>query len=135
MSNGVDCAAIMDSIMAGGDGAATPFPLAGLRLEMPVGYLFDSWMMRLPPALMRLSRGSVRLVQPSAKSSLDILEELRPANNPKSIVAAEAFALHQKRLQSNAQGCMILLWHLASKVVAIFWRQSISNNLRYVGRQ
>jgi aspartyl-tRNA(Asn)/glutamyl-tRNA(Gln) amidotransferase subunit A len=32
---------------------------------------------------------------------IDVLEELRPANNPKSIVAAEAFALHRERLSGD----------------------------------
>ena len=103
MSNSVDCAAIMDSIMAGGDGAAeTPFPLAGLRLGMPVGYLFDGLddavATSFDEAVQRLSAAGATI----SKISLDILEELRPANNPKSIVAAEAFALHRDRLQSNA---------------------------------
>ena len=89
--------------MAGGDGAAeTSFPLAGLRLGMPVGYLFDGLDDALPPALTRLSRDSVPLVQQSARS-VSTIEELRPANNPKSIAAAEAFALHRERLKSDAQ--------------------------------
>jgi aspartyl-tRNA(Asn)/glutamyl-tRNA(Gln) amidotransferase subunit A len=102
MSNSVDCAAIMDSIMAGGDGAAeTPFPLKGLRLAMPVGYLFDGLddavANSFDEAVQRLSAAGAII----SEISLDTLEELRPANNPKSIVAAEAFALHRDRLQSD----------------------------------
>jgi aspartyl-tRNA(Asn)/glutamyl-tRNA(Gln) amidotransferase subunit A len=102
MSNSVDCAAIMDSIMAGGDGAAkTPFPLKGLRLAMPVGYLFDGLddavATSFDEAVQRLSAAGAII----SEISLDTLEELRPANNPKSIVAAEAFALHRDRLQSD----------------------------------
>ena len=102
MSNSVDCAAIMDSIMAGGDGAAeTSFPLAGLRLGMPVGYLFDGLddavATSFDEAVQRLSAAGATI----SEIRLDIIEELRPANNPKSIVAAEAFALHRERLKSD----------------------------------
>ena len=102
MSNSVDCAAIMDGIMAGGDGAAeTPFPLKGLRLAMPVGYLFDGLddavATSFDEAVQRLSAAGAII----SEISLDTLEELRPANNPKSIVAAEAYALHRDRLQSD----------------------------------
>ena len=102
MSNSVDCAAIMDSIMTGGDGIAeTPMPLNGLRLAMPVGYLFDELDdvvgNSFNEAVHRLSAAGAKI----SEISLNILEELRPANNPKSIVAAEAFALHRDRLQSD----------------------------------
>ena len=102
MSNSVDCAAIMDSIMTGGDGIAeTPMPLNGLRLAMPVGYLFDELDdvvgNSFNEAVHRLSAAGAKI----SEISLNILEELRPANNPRSIVAAEAFALHRDRLQSD----------------------------------
>ena len=35
---------------------------------------------------------------------LDILEELRPANRPKSIVSAEAFAIHRDQLAARREG-------------------------------
>ena len=105
MSNSVDCAAIMDSIMTGGVGATeTSFPLAGLRLGMPVGYLFDGLddavATSFDEAVQRLSAAGATI----SEIRLDVIEELRPANNPKSIVAAEAFALHRERLLSDAQG-------------------------------
>ncbi len=103
MSNSVNCAAIMDSIMAGGDGMAeTPMPLYGLRLAIPIGYLLDE----LDDAVAHSFNEAVQRLSAAGaiinEINLDILEELRPANNPKSIVAAEAFALHRNRLNTDA---------------------------------
>ena len=53
MGHSAECCAIMDDIMAGGSGRAeTPFPVAGLRLAIPRGYLFDD----LDPAVARRLR-------------------------------------------------------------------------------
>ena len=102
MSNSVECAAIMDSIMAGGTGQAeSPLPLANMRIAVPVGYLTDG----LDDAVAKgFDAALKRLAAAGAVISdirIDILEELRPANNPKSIVAAEAFALHRERLSGD----------------------------------
>ena len=105
MGHSTDCCAVMDDIMAGGAGRAeTPFPVAGLRLAIPRGYLFDE----LDPevaagfeaAVARLSAAGATI----SDISLDILEELRPANRPKSIVSAEAFAIHRDQLAARRDG-------------------------------
>ena len=105
MGHSTDCCAIMDDIMAGGAGRPeTPFPVNGLRLAIPRGYLFDE----LDPeivagfgaAVARLSAAGARI----SDISLDILEELRPANRPKSIVSAEAFAIHRDQLAARRDG-------------------------------
>ena len=105
MGHSTDCCAVMDDIMAGGAGRAeTPFPVAGLRLAIPRGYLFDE----LDPevaagfeaAVARLSTAGAAI----SDISLHILEELRPANRPKSIVSAEAFAIHRDQLAARRDG-------------------------------
>ena len=105
MGHSTDCCAVMDDIMAGGAGRAeTPFPVAGLRLAIPRGYLFDE----LDPEVAAGFEAAVaRLSAAGAKISdirLDILEELRPANRPKSIVSAEAFAIHRDQLAARRDG-------------------------------
>ena len=64
--------------MAGGDGTAeTPFPLKGLRLAMPAGYLFDGLddavATSFDEAVQRLSAAGAII----SKISLATLEELR----------------------------------------------------------
>ena len=101
MSNSADCAAIMDSIMAGGDGAAeTPFPLPAAGT--PAGYLFDGLMMRLPPALMRLSRAQCGWCNHQQDQSRHP-RRITPANNPKALLLLRPLP-HRDRLQSNAHG-------------------------------
>ena len=105
MGHSTDCCAVMDDIMAGGAGRAeTPFPVAGLRLAIPRGYLFDE----LDPEVAAGFEAAVaRLSAAGAAISdirLDILEELRPANRPKSIVSAEAFAIHRDQLAARRDG-------------------------------
>jgi len=105
MGHSAECCAIMDDIMAGGSGRSeTPFPVAGLRLAIPRGYLFED----LDPevatgfdaAVARLSAAGAMI----SDISLDILEELRPANRPKSIVSAEAYEFHQGMLAERRDG-------------------------------
>ena len=105
MGHSTDCCAVMDDIMAGGAGRAeTPFPVAGLRLAIPRGYLFDE----LDPEVAAGFEAAVaRLSAAGAAISdirLDVLEELRPANRPKSIVSAEAFAIHRDQLAARRDG-------------------------------
>jgi aspartyl-tRNA(Asn)/glutamyl-tRNA(Gln) amidotransferase subunit A len=102
MGHSVDCCAILDSIMTGGSGAAEPaFPASGLRLAVPRGYLFadldDQVAEDFEAALSRLSATGVTV----SDVRLDILEELRPANLPKSIVSAEAYEIHRELLASG----------------------------------
>ncbi len=104
MTNSVGCAAIMDGIMADGVGRSeTPLPLGDLRLAMPVGYLFeeldDAVATSFNEAVQRLGKAGAKI----SEIRLDMLEELRPANNQKSIVAAEAYALHRDRLQGESR--------------------------------
>ncbi len=105
MGHSTDCCAVMDDIMAGGAGRAeTPFPVAGLRLAIPRGYLFDE----LDPEVAAGFEATVARLSAAGATisdiSLDILEELRPANRPKSIVSAEAFAIHRDQLAARREG-------------------------------
>ena len=102
MGSSVACCAILDDIMAGGVGRAEPaFPAQGLRLAVPRGYLFNDLdkpvSADFEAALTRLSAAGAQLTD----IRLDILEELRPANLPKSIVSAEAYEIHQELLESG----------------------------------
>jgi len=102
MANSVACTAILDSIMTGGSGQSeAAMPLSGLRLAIPHGYLFDGLdaevATQFDTAINRLSAAGAAI----GEIRIDILEELRPANNPRSIVAAEAYALHRARVESN----------------------------------
>ena len=105
MAATVACCAILDDLMTGGDGCAeTPFPVSGLRLAVPHGYLFDD----LDPevatafdsALDRLSAAGAIITD----IRLDILEDLRPANRPKSIVSAEAYEIHREMMAGRKDG-------------------------------
>ncbi len=101
MGNSVDCCAIMDDIMAGGSGGGeAAFPVTGLRIALPRGYLFDDLdadvATAFDAAIDRLSSAGAIITD----IKIDILEELRPANNTKSIVAAEAYQLHRARMHS-----------------------------------
>ena len=105
MGHSAECCAIMDDIMTGGHGRSeAPFPVAGLRLAIPRGYLFED----LDPevasafdaAVARLSAAGAQI----SDISLDILEELRPANRPRSIVSAEAHELHRRHLADRRDG-------------------------------
>ena len=105
MGHSAECCAIMDDIMAGGSGRAeTPFPVAGLRLAIPRGYLFDD----LDPAVAAGFEAAVARLSAAGAMisdiSLDILEELRPANRPNSIVSAEAHELHRAMLAARRDG-------------------------------
>ena len=103
MGTSVDCCAILDSLMAGKDGnTEPPFPVKNLRLAIPVGYLFDDLDDHVAncftAAIEALSAaGAIIEEMPIAP-----IEAMRPSNNTKSIVAAEAYALHRDRLESDA---------------------------------
>ena len=102
MANSVSCCAILDSLMAGGNGDENPpFAVKGLRLALPKGYLFED----LDPhvansfaaAIDRLSTAGANIVD----ISLAEIEAMRPSNNKKSIVAAEAYQIHKARLEAG----------------------------------
>ena len=102
MANSVSCCAILDSLMAGGNGDENPpFAVKGLRLALPKGYLFED----LDPhvansfaaAIDRLSTAGANIVD----ISLAEIEAMRPSNNTKSIVAAEAYQIHKVRLEAG----------------------------------
>ena len=104
MATSVQCCAILDDLMTGGNGhAETPFPVAGLRLALPRGYLFED----LDPevasafdaAVDRLSAAGAHITD----IRLDHLEELRPANRPKSIVSAEAHEQHRQMMATRRE--------------------------------
>jgi len=103
MGTSVDCCAILDSLMAGKTGNTEPhFPVKNLRLAIPVGYLFDDLDDHVAncftAAIEALSAaGAIIEEMPIAP-----IEAMRPSNNTKSIVAAEAYALHRDRLESDA---------------------------------
>ena len=104
MTGSVGDCAILDDLMTGGDGRAEPaFPVAGLRLALPRGYLFDE----LDPdvasafdaAIDRLSAAGARITE----IRLDIIEDLRPANRAKSIVSAEAHEIHRDMMATGRE--------------------------------
>ena len=102
MGTSVDCCAILDSLMSGNEGNTEPlFPVKNLRLAIPIGYLFDDLDDHVArcftTAIGALSAaGAIIKEMPSAP-----IEAMRPSNNTKSIVAAEAYALHRDRLESD----------------------------------
>jgi len=102
MAASAQCCAILDDLMTGGDGKAeSDFPLAGLRLAVPRGYLFDD----LDPQVTSAFEAAIgRLSSAGAQLSdirLDIIEELRPANRAKSIVSAEAHEIHRQMMAAR----------------------------------
>ena len=102
IGSSVNCCAIIDNLMAGGLGEfETPFPVKGLRLAMPVGYLFedldDHVASSFEKAIDWLSAAGAHVEELSIES----IEEMRPSNSSKSIVAAEAYALHKDWLESD----------------------------------
>ena len=105
MGHSAACCAILDDIMAGGAGRTeTPFPAAGLRLAIPRGYLFEDLD---PEVAAAFDAAAGRLSAAGAMISeirIDILEELRPANRPRSIVSAEAHEFHRRRLADRRDG-------------------------------
>ena len=105
MGHSAACCAILDDIMAGGAGRTeTPFPAAGLRLAIPRGYLFEDLD---PEVAAAFDAAAGRLSAAGAMISdirIDILEELRPANRPRSIVSAEAHEFHRRQLAERRDG-------------------------------
>ena len=102
MANSVSCCTILDSLMAGGLGEeVSPFRINGLRLAMPKGYLFEE----LDPHVACSFDRAVNKLASAGAEIVDIkiseIEELQPSNNPKSIVAAEAYQVHKTRLESS----------------------------------
>ena len=103
MGTTVGCCAILDSLMAGEDGQSViPFPMNKLRLAIPVGYLFDD----LDDHVARCFAAAIDALSAAGAVIEDVpiapIEAMRPSNNTKSIVAAEAYALHRDRLKSDA---------------------------------
>ena len=103
MGSSVDCCAILDSLMAGGIcQTETAFPVKNLRLALPMGYLFedlDNHVARsFTKAIERLSEAGARIEE----IKISPIEAIQPSNNTKSIVAAEAYAIHRDRLESSA---------------------------------
>jgi aspartyl-tRNA(Asn)/glutamyl-tRNA(Gln) amidotransferase subunit A len=105
MGSSVECCALLDSIMAGGNSGhcETPFGVQGLRLALPRGYLFETLDVEVArdfdAAIDRLSAAGAII----SDITIDVLEDLRPANRPNSIAAAEAFAIHRSMITSNPE--------------------------------
>ena len=102
MGNSVACVSIIDSIMAGGTGVReTAFTAAGLRLAIPDGYLMADLDTEVATAfdaaIDRLRDAGVHV----QKIRLEALEAMRPSNNIKSIVSAEAYRVHRQWLESD----------------------------------
>lgn len=102
MANSVSCCAILDSLMAGGPGEDEgPFALHGTRLAIPKGYLFED----LDPHVAQSFNVAIDQLASAGAEIVDItineIEALRPSNNPKSIVAAEAYSVHKARLEDG----------------------------------
>jgi len=103
MGTSVDCCAMLDSLMAGKDGnAEPPFPVKNLRLAIPVGYLFDD----LDDHVAQCFAAAIKALSTAGaiieEMPIAPIEAMRPSNNTKSIVAAEAYALHRDHLESDA---------------------------------
>ena len=102
LANSVSCCSVLDSLMAGGNGEdESATNLHGLRLAMPKGYLFEDLDSHIAKsfdiAISRLEANGAVIVD----ITIPEIEKLRPSNNPKSIVAAEAYQVHKTRLESN----------------------------------
>ncbi len=102
MGTSVDCCAILDSLMSGNEGNTEPFfPVKNLRLAIPIGYLFDD----LDDHVANCFTAAIEALSAAGaiinEMSIAPIEAMRPSNNTKSIVAAEAYALHRDRLESN----------------------------------
>ena len=88
--------------MAGGPGEdEAAFAVKGLRLALPKGYLFED----LDPHVASSFAMAIDRLSASGADISDItlaeIEALRPSNNTKSIVAAEAYHLHQSNLEAG----------------------------------
>ena len=88
--------------MAGGSGEdEVPFALNSLRLALPKGYLFED----LDPHVASSFAAAIDRLSAAGAVISDItlaeIEAMRPSNNTKSIVAAEAYHLHQSNLESG----------------------------------
>jgi aspartyl-tRNA(Asn)/glutamyl-tRNA(Gln) amidotransferase subunit A len=102
MANSVSCCAILDSLMAGGTGEEdAPFAVKGLRLALPKGYLFED----LDPHVAKSFAAAIDRLSAAGANIVDIslaeIEAMRPSNNTKSIVAAEAYQIHKARLEAG----------------------------------
>ena len=102
MGTSVDCCAILDSLMAGDEGNTEPlFPVKNLRLAIPIGYLFDD----LDDHVANCFTAAIEALSAAGaiikEMQIAPIEAMRPSNNTKSIVAAEAYALHRDRLKSD----------------------------------
>ena len=102
MANSVSCCAILDSLMAGGPGEDELHSIVkGLRLAIPKGYLFED----LDPHVAHSFDCAIDMLAAAGAEIADVtfaaIENLRPSNNPKSIVAAEAYQVHKTRLESG----------------------------------
>ncbi|MDC1382294.1 amidase [Candidatus Puniceispirillum sp.] len=102
MANSVSCCAILDSLMAGGPGEDELHSIVkGLRLAIPKGYLFED----LDPHVAHSFDCAIDMLAAAGAEIVDVtfaaIENLRPSNNPKSIVAAEAYQVHKTRLESG----------------------------------
>ena len=77
-------------------------PSNKLRLAIPTGYLFDD----LDDHVARCFAAAIDALSAAGAVIEDVpiapIEAMRPSNNTKSIVAAEAYALHRDRLNSDA---------------------------------
>ncbi len=103
MGTSVDCCAILDSLMAGKDGnTEPPFPVKNLRLAIPVGYLFDDLDDHVAQCFVAAIKALSAAGAIIEEMPIAPIEAMRPSNNTKSIVAAEAYALHRDRLESDA---------------------------------
>ena len=88
--------------MAGGSGEdEVPFAVNGLRLALPKGYLIED----LDPHVASSFTAAIDRLSAAGADISDItlaeIEALRPSNSTKSIVAAEAYHLHQSNLEAG----------------------------------
>ena len=103
MGNTVSCCSILDALMAG-ENTNNDYKIdgsGGLRFAIPTGYLLEDLDREVSKdfavAVDKLSSAGNHIID----VHIDEIESLRPSNNSKSIVAAEAYQIHKKRLESN----------------------------------
>ena len=99
----VECCALLDSVLTGGAAEAPEaFPLAGLRIGVPTGYmtegLDDHVAKSFSAALDRLSKAGARIVD----LDLSELAQLPNVNRKGGFVGAEAYAWHRPLLEKYA---------------------------------
>jgi aspartyl-tRNA(Asn)/glutamyl-tRNA(Gln) amidotransferase subunit A len=105
LASSVACCAVIDAVLAGEPAPVLrPFPLAGLRLAIPVNFFLDGVDATVAAgferALAKLSAAGARL----ARTAFPVVEEIGRVNASGGFAAAEAYAWHRKLLAEKGDG-------------------------------